>query len=145
MFFIPKISKPRHSYKFWLTYAMKESVQKKNNRLYFIHIKGNAPDNGNERYRAYRNILNLILLSVESKYHQELLVEHTANIKKASQIFKGIINKRNYPLYNTLFNTLHWGQDKMSAILQTTFSNRFYIMKMYEFRLTVHWCLFLSF
>ena len=37
----------------------------------------------------------------------------------------------------------HWGRDKMPAIIQTTFSNAFFWMKMYEFRLTFHWSLFL--
>ena len=36
----------------------------------------------------------------------------------------------------------HWGRDKMAAIFQTTFSNGFSWMKMYEFRLTFHWSLF---
>ena len=38
----------------------------------------------------------------------------------------------------------HWGRDKMAAIFQTTFSNGFSWMKMYEFRLTFHWSLFLE-
>ena len=33
----------------------------------------------------------------------------------------------------------HWGRDKMAAIFQTTFSNAFSWMKMYEFRLKFHW------
>ena len=37
-----------------------------------------------------------------------------------------------------------WGRDKMAAIFQTTFSNRFSWMKMYGFRLTFHWSLFLG-
>ena len=36
----------------------------------------------------------------------------------------------------------HWGRDKMAAISQTTFSNAFSWMKMYEFRLKFHWSLF---
>ena len=32
----------------------------------------------------------------------------------------------------------HWGQDKMDAIFQTTFSNTFSWMKMYEFQLRFH-------
>ena len=39
----------------------------------------------------------------------------------------------------------HWGRDKMAAIFQTTFSNAFSRMKMYEFRLRFHWILFLRF
>ena len=37
----------------------------------------------------------------------------------------------------------HWGWDKMAAIFQTTFSNAFSSMKIYEFRLKLHWSLFL--
>ena len=36
----------------------------------------------------------------------------------------------------------HWGRDKMAAIFQTTFSNTFSLMKMYEFRLKFHWSMF---
>ena len=39
----------------------------------------------------------------------------------------------------------HWGWDKMATIFQTTFSNAFSWMKMYEFRLRFHWSLFLRF
>ena len=37
----------------------------------------------------------------------------------------------------------HWGRDKMDAISQTTFSNAFPWMKIFEFRLKFHWSLFL--
>ena len=36
----------------------------------------------------------------------------------------------------------HWCRGKMAAISQTTFSNAFSWMKMYEFRLKFHWTLF---
>ena len=36
----------------------------------------------------------------------------------------------------------HWGRDKMDDISQTTFSNAFSLMKMFEFRLKFHWNLF---
>ena len=39
----------------------------------------------------------------------------------------------------------HWGRDKMAAISQTTFTNAFSWMKMYEFYLWFHWSLFLRF
>ena len=35
----------------------------------------------------------------------------------------------------------HWGRDKMDAISQTTFSNTFSWMKMFEFWLNFHWSL----
>ena len=36
-----------------------------------------------------------------------------------------------------------WGRDKMAAIFQTTFWNGFSWMKMFEYRLKIHWSLFL--
>ena len=36
----------------------------------------------------------------------------------------------------------HWGRDKMEAISQTTYSNAFSWLRMYEFRLKFHWSLF---
>ena len=47
------------------------------------------------------------------------------------------------PLKIALISLTHWGRDKMAAIFQTTFSNGFSWMKMYEFWLTFHWSLFL--
>ena len=38
---------------------------------------------------------------------------------------------------------IHWDRDKMADIFQTTFSNVFSWMKMYEFLLRFHWSLFL--
>ena len=42
----------------------------------------------------------------------------------------------------TLCLLTHWGGDKMAAIFQTTLSNAFSWMKMFEFRLRFHWILF---
>ena len=39
----------------------------------------------------------------------------------------------------------HWGRDKMAVISQTTLSNPFYWMKIFEFRLKCHWSLFFRF
>ena len=39
----------------------------------------------------------------------------------------------------------HWGWDKMAAISQTTLSNPFSWMKIFEFRSKFHWSLFLRF
>ena len=36
----------------------------------------------------------------------------------------------------------HWSRERMAAISQTTFSNAFSWMKIYEFRLKFHWSLF---
>ena len=46
-------------------------------------------------------------------------------------------------LLKLLWKLTHWGRGKMDAISQTTFSNEFSWMKMYEYRLKFHWNLFL--
>ena len=55
-----------------------------------------------------------------------------------------LLNKRDIVWKNTLSSLTHWGRDKMDAIFQTTFSNGFSWMKMYEFLLKFHWSLFLG-
>ena len=47
--------------------------------------------------------------------------------------------------YNHSHTLTHWGRDKMEAISQTTFSGAFPWIKIYEFRLILHWSLFLRF
>ena len=56
-----------------------------------------------------------------------------------------IPQKVSCPFYGGIATVLltHWGRDKMAAIFQTTFSNAYSRMKMYEFRLKFHWNLFL--
>ena len=39
--------------------------------------------------------------------------------------------------HNSVIYFTHWGRDKMAAIFQTTFSNAFYWMKMYQFRFSI--------
>ena len=43
------------------------------------------------------------------------------------------------------FDLTYWGLDKTDVISQTTFSNAFSLVKMYECRLRFHWSLFLMF
>ena len=45
--------------------------------------------------------------------------------------------------YQQMTSLTHCGRDKMDAISQTTFSNAFSWMKMFEYRLKFHWSLFL--
>ena len=45
---------------------------------------------------------------------------------------------------NSLQLLTHWGRDKMDAISQTKFSSAFSWMKMFQFQLRYHWCLFLK-
>ena len=44
----------------------------------------------------------------------------------------------------SILQLTHWGRDKMAATSQTTFSNAFSWVKMYEFGLKLHWSLFLG-
>ena len=45
-------------------------------------------------------------------------------------------------LLKNLNNLTHWGPDKMGIVLQMTFSNPFFLMKMYIFQLRFHGSLF---
>ena len=47
--------------------------------------------------------------------------------------------------YCWTWSLTHWGRDKMEAISQTTLSNPFSWMKIFEFWLKFHWSLFLRF
>ena len=49
----------------------------------------------------------------------------------------------NPPIFMASQKITHWGRDEMDAIWQTTFSSAFSWMKMFEFRLKLHWSLFL--
>ena len=49
-----------------------------------------------------------------------------------------------FPWQSWLFLLTYWGRDKMAAISQTTFSNAFSWMEMYEFRLLFQRSLFLG-
>ena len=53
-----------------------------------------------------------------------------------------VVISYSYPVCTGLINTLRW--DKMADFFQTTFSNAFSWMKMCEFRLKIHWSLFLK-
>ena len=71
------------------------------NKLYIIRNKVNTHDESNECYRMYRNKLNHILRSAESKYYQDLLKELETNMMKSWQLFKSIIYEHKYRLNNT--------------------------------------------
>ena len=42
----------------------------------------------------------------------------------------------------TIYKLTDWGRDKMADIFQTTFSNAFSLLKMWQFRLRFHWSVF---
>ena len=57
--------------------------------------------------------------------------------------FKHLItNLGNLKILKELNRLTHWGRDEMNNISQTTFSNVFSSMKMFEFQLKFHWSLF---
>ena len=47
-----------------------------------------------------------------------------------------------YDHYATTVGLTNWNRDKMAAIFQTTFSNSYFSMKVYEFRLWFDWLKF---
>ena len=64
--------------------------------------------------------------------------------------YTGLGQPENKPMPNLVFAKIltsrgneltHWGRDKMAAIFQTTVSNAFSWMKLYEFWLKFHWSL----
>ena len=70
---------------------------------------------------------------------------------KCPKVSRGLVDRFNSWLLisGNVFETIdnrkmltHWGRYKMAAIFQTTFSNAFSWMEMYEFRLLFHWSLF---
>ena len=65
--------------------------------------------------------------------------------KWATWIYNKLIIKpqQNKAKQKCLYILTHWGRGKMAAISQTTSSNAFSWMKVYEFRLRFHWSLFL--
>ena len=54
-----------------------------------------------------------------------------------------IVCQATWQLYPCCPPLTHWVRDKMAASLQTTFSNAFFSMKMFEFWLKFHWNMFL--
>ena len=74
------------------------------------------------------------------------LVDTLFTVPRMPYVLVGRNFKLRYRLDCILVHPLtHWGRDKTAAIFQTTFSNEFSWMKMYEFRLRFHWSLFLRF
>ena len=103
-------------------------------------------DNGLSPDRRQAIILTnagILLIGPLGTNFSEIVIEiHTFSFKKMH--LKMSSAKRR--LFRVGLDELtHWGQDKMAAIFQTTFSNAFSVMKIYEFRLRFHWSLFLRF
>ena len=90
---VRKINKKYHFSKPWLTPALKQSIKIKN-KLYVSRNKGKNTEEKNKYYKKYRNKLHNLIKSAERKYYQELLLKHKSNMKKAWNIIKMVINKR---------------------------------------------------
>ena len=56
---------------------------------------------------------------------------------------KNVFNHKDIVSLDKNNTLIHWDRDKMDAISQTTFSNAFSWMKMFEYRLKFHWNLFI--
>ena len=66
-------------------------------------------------------------------YPFSVLILHWSHVHHCQEIC--------YPtsrVFTLIVGLTHWGRDKMAAIFQTTFSNVFSWMKMYEFQLKFH-------
>ena len=72
-----------------------------------------------------------------------VIIIATFNAYSSMQQFLNISRYTTSATLALILNALtHWDRDKMDAISQTTFSNAFSRMKMFEYRLKFHWSLF---
>ena len=85
------------------------------------------------------------------KFHTKYLI-HTLKdmILYNVEILRALRFKSSYSLLKRppvwpKWHLIHWGWGKMDAISQTTSTNAFSWMKIYEFRVRFHWILFLMF
>ena len=98
------------------------------------HWNWRVLDNLNLRL-SISTITMLSFIGVLDVQHVVMWRRHTSYIHKGSLMWTDL----------WIYQLTHWGRGKMAAIFQTTFSNAFSWMKMYEFRLRFHWSLFLRF
>ena len=79
----------------------------------------------------------------------EVTLKDMVRFVSTSASWKLIMRHRQHPTtmkHNKVWAmcSTHWGWEKRATIFQTTFSNAFFSMKMFEFRLKFHWTWFLS-
>ena len=113
--------------------------------LLMIHYREYQAVYGVHWYIVARKILmiqwteNITILKNMSYFHLSALLRNITEYSKLrEELSKTGIEFTAWITYLT-----HWGQDKMAAISQTTFSNAFSWMKICRFRLRFHWSLFL--
>ena len=85
--------------------------------------------------RTWRNFMKISV-----SFYAHVFVLEYANVVVA---YTCVFQHCNRPSLRCL-QPAHWGRDKMAAISQKTFLNASPWMKMYEFRLRLHWSLFLG-
>ena len=84
----------------------------------------------------------LLIKPLGTNYSEILIEMQTLSCKKMHLKMSSGKCPPFYPCHNIL---THGGRDKMADIFQTTFSNAFSLMKIYEFSIRFHWSLFLRF
>ena len=100
---------------------LNEHVKAPNHRPFVRRIPAGSPHKGSACYHVLlRSLLTLLFRTQEPDCRRAILCN----------------------IWSEKTSLTHWGRDKMAAISQTTFSNTFSWMKMYEFRLRFHWSLF---
>ena len=111
------------------------------NRTFMIINDNNENNNNNSLFSIASALALRLSCTIWSLFLQN--TQKTLQLTCESlvwSVFCGfIVWSVSYPIHSCL---THWGRDKMDAISQTTFSNPFSWMKMYEFWLRFHWSSF---
>ena len=84
-------------------------------------------------------MLTMVWVKFDNIWHVDGLMQE----RRKSNELRLSCTKPSIQLQRYVMRLAHWGWDKMAAFFQTTFSNAFSWMKMYELRLSFHWSLFL--
>ena len=76
----------------WLPNDLIENIKIKN-KLYNKYLK-NPTDKNHSNYKIYRNVLNRKIREAEKDHYSRVMTNHTNNPRKAWQVIKEIINKK---------------------------------------------------
>ena len=92
-------------------------------------------------FDSQKNIPYLTLTGVPWDVFQEDFSENICYNSTVLYFINNTANSCNVTGETHMWHLTHWGRDKMAALSQTTLSNAFSWMKMFEFRLKLHWSL----
>ena len=136
--------------------APQPSITKIRLKITYLKFLSNLPganelDHGAREFEFIpQKILNLItylcpnsMLVKGGPYEYEIQIDIKLGTEENNSLWNLPLTPGNGVKLRPIQCLTHWGRDKMAVIFQTTFSNGFSWMKMYEFRLTFHWSLFL--